>query len=40
MLDDEKVKEAIEACAKRRMRAGLRNQPGVECWEALVARTY
>lgn len=40
MLDDDKVKEAIEACAKRRMRAGLRNQPGVRCWEALVARTY
>lgn len=40
MLDDDKIKEAIEACAKRRMRAGLRNQPGVKCWEALVARTY
>ncbi len=40
MLDDDKVKEAIEACAKRRMRAGMRNQPGVKCWEAIVARTY
>lgn len=40
MLDDEKVREAIEACAKRRMRAGLRKQPGVDCHQAIVARTY
>lgn len=40
MLDDAKIKEAIEACAKRRMNAGLTTQPGVRCWQATVARTY
>lgn len=40
MLDDEKVKEAIDACAKRRLRAGIRNQPGVHAYQALSARTY
>lgn len=40
MLDDEKVKEAIDACAKRRVRAGIRTIEGVKIWEAVVARTY
>lgn len=40
MLGDAKVKEAIEACAKRRMKAGMTEQAGVKCWQATVARTY
>jgi type I site-specific restriction endonuclease len=40
MLEDAKIMEAIEACAKRRMNAGLTTQPGVRCWQATVARTY
>lgn len=40
MLNDAKVKEAIEGCAKRRMKAGMTEQAGVRCWQATVARTY
>lgn len=40
VLDDEKVKEAIDACVKRRVKAGIRNIEGVRIWQAVVARTY
>lgn len=40
VLDDDKVKEAIDACVKRRVRAGIRNIEGVRIWQAVVARTY
>ena len=40
MIDDPKVREAIDACAKRRVRAGIHAIEGVRIWQAVVARTY
>lgn len=40
MLDDPKIKEAIDACAARRVRAGIHQIEGVRIWQATVARTY
>ena len=40
VLDDPKVKEAVDAAVKRRVKAGIHNIEGVRIWQAVVARTY